>query len=331
MVTKNKKITFIDLFSGVGGLSLGFIKAGFDLLCAIDFDEDCANTFKRNHKDTPFIYKDVRKVSRKDFKGCNISSVDIVAAGIPCQSFSFAGNRNRRRFGNGDDDRNYLFKEVVRISKILNPKVIVFENVKGILSLKDGKIRDQIINDLAKIGYDADWQILDASNFGTPQKRERVVFVANRMGVRNLFPKVWKGAKIRTVGDALEKVKGPNHHPRELRGVVLERVKLLREGQNWKNLPKHLQTRSVHSGAYGRLDSSKPSRTILTRFDTPSVGYVVHPKQNRVITVREAARLQDFPDNFEFTGTLLSQCRQVGNAVPVNLARCIALSLKKML
>ena len=331
MATKNKKPTFIDLFAGVGGMSLGFIDAGFDLLCAIDFDEDCYNTFKRNHKNVPFICDDVKKLSRKKLESYNVFSVDVVVAGIPCQSFSFAGKRNRERFARKEDDRNYLFKEVIRISKMLNPKIVVFENVKGILSLKNGKIKQQIVNDLAKIGYSADWKILDASNFGTPQKRERVVFVANKMGIDNIFPKVKKDAKIKTVGDVFKNVKGPNHVPRELRGVVLKRVKLVDEGQNWKNLPKHLQTKSVHSGAYGRLNSSEPSRTILTRFDTPSVGYVVHPKKDRVITVREAARLQDFPDDFEFTGSLLSQCRQVGNAVPVNMARSIANSVKKML
>ena len=252
-----------------------------------------------------------------------------MVAGVPCQSFSFAGNRNRKN-NTKRDSRDYLFKEVVRICKYLKPKVIVIENVKGILSYKEGKIKNTIIRELQKMNYKVDYKVLLASDYGTPQKRERALFIANRIGKENIFPKKTVHKPI-PVGSVLKNIKGKNHEKRELKGVVLERVKLLKEGQNWKNLPKRLQTKSIHSGAYGRIDSTSPSRTLTTRFDTPSVGFVVHPNENRVITVREAARIQDFPDWFEFIGNLSSQCRQIGNAVPVKMSFSIAKSISKML
>lgn len=326
---KNKKNTVVDLFSGVGGISLGFEKQGFETLFVNDIDKGCYETFIFNNPNTPFILDDIKNLSEDKMKSIiKNKKVDVLVAGVPCQSFSMAGKRIRK----GDetkDPRNFLFLEVMRIADILDPKIIIIENVKGILSMANGSIKDEIIDELEKRGYKADYKILNASQHGVPQKRERVFFIANKIDKENIFPKPKK--EIMNVGTALENIKGKNHEPRELKGVTLERVKLIKQGKNWMSLPPNLQTKSIHSGAYGRINPSEPSRTLTTRFDTPSVGYVTHPVEDRTLTVREGARIQTFPDSYEFKGNRMSQYKQVGNAVPVTLASEVAKGIKKML
>ena len=159
-----------------------------------------------------------------------------------------------------------------------------------------------------------------------------IVFIANRIKKKNLFPKATHTPEnYVTAGEVLKNIPPLNHIPRPLSGVTLERVKLIKQGKNWQSLPKKLQTKSVHSGAYGRIDANKPSKTIMTRFDTPTVGYVIHPKEHRTLTVREGARIQTFPDDFEFLGSKSSQNKQVGNAVPPKLSRAIANQIKTIL
>jgi len=192
-----------------------------------------------------------------------------------------------------------------------------------------GTVKDEIVRELEKRGYKTDYKVLNASQHGVPQKRERVFFIANKLGKDNIFPEHKK--EVTNVGSVLNNIKGENHEPRELKGATLERVKLIKQGENWTSLPKKLQTKSVHSGAYGRINPNEPSRTLTTRFDTPSVGYVTHPYENRTLTVREGARIQTFPDSYVFRGNRMSQYRQVGNAVPVQLASEVAKGIKKML
>jgi DNA (cytosine-5)-methyltransferase 1 len=198
--------------------------------------------------------------------------------------------------------------------------------------MQNGRIKDEIINGLKVLGYKVDWKILNAADFGAPQLRQRVFFIGNRLGVENLFPTATHSPeKYVTVGEVLKNIPVQNHRPRELSGVVLKRVKLIQPGQNWRALPVGLQTKSQHSGAYGRLDPNKPARTLMTRFDSPPVGYVTHPYEDRTLTVREGARIQGFPDNFIFKGPIMQQYKQVGNAVPVYFSRALARSITKML
>lgn len=322
----------VDLFAGVGGLSMGFDDNGFTTVMANDFDEDAANTFKTNHPHVKFIDGDVAKIDKKLIKETiGDTQIDVMMGGIPCQSFSMAGRRIRKGIDNSDDPRHFLYKEYFRLLDILKPKVAVIENVKGILSSHDGEIIKEILISFKDRGYKADYKLLDASDYGVPQARQRVVIIANKIGQDNVFPD--KHEKKIPVGEVLKDVPDDahNHEKRYLTGKTLERVKLIKPGQNWTFLPEELQTKSIHSGAYGRIDPSKPSKTLTTRFDTPSVGYVTHPTENRTLTVREGARIQTFPDNFVFTGARMKQYKQVGNAVPVKLGYELSKGIKKML
>lgn len=332
MVSMAGRYNIIDLFAGVGGLSMGFEKNGFVTVLANDFDKDASNTFKANHPNTPFIDGDIRLVTKDVInKKLNGKQVDVLMGGIPCQSFSMAGYRIRKGIDHSEDPRHFLYKEYFRILDIVKPKVAIIENVKGILSSHDGAILQDIIYSFEERGYKADFKPLNASDYGVPQARQRVFIIANKINHENIFPN--KYDHIVPVSEALKNIPDDalNHEKRYLTGKALERVKLIKQGQNWQDLPKEMQTKSIHSGAYGRIDPSRPSRTLTTRFDTPSVGYVTHPSENRTLTVREGARIQTFPDDFIFTGNKLQQFKQVGNAVPVQLANVVSLGIKKML
>lgn len=322
----------IDLFAGVGGLAMGFEQSGFETILANDFDEFAAETYKFNHKNTPFIDGDVSKITEEQIKGIiGDKQVDLIVGGIPCQSFSMAGYRIRKGIDNSNDPRHFLYKEYFRILDIVKPKVAIIENVKGILSSHNGEVVKDIILSFQNRGYEADFKLLDASDYGVPQARERVIIMANNIGVKNIFPK--KKKKKVSVGEAIENIPddAPNHEKRKLTGITLKRVQMLKPGENWTSLPKELQTKSIHSGAYGRIDPTKPAKTLTTRFDTPSVGYVTHPTEDRTLTVREGARIQTFPDDFVFCGPRMKQYKQVGNAVPVKLSYALSGGVKAML
>ena len=325
--------TIIDLFAGVGGLSLGFIENGFDLVYANDNDEWASKTLKANHKVQIYSTEDVRSIDTAAVKKqIGNRHIDVLVGGVPCQSFSTAGYRIRKQHYGEEDVRHYLFREFVRFAKEFRPDVVIIENVKGLVSMKNGQIKDEIIKDLEAIGYIVDFKVLNAADYGAPQLRQRVFFIGNRIGATNKFPEPTHSKEnYVSVGEVLNNIPALNHVPRELSGIVLERVKLLKPGQNWRDLPTDLQTLSRHSGAYGRLDPNKPARTLTTRFDTPSVGYVTHPTENRTLTVREGARIQGFPDDFEFYGPVMKQYKQVGNAVPVYFSRALSGAVLQML
>ena len=326
-----KKNKFIDIFCGVGGLSNGFLNHGFNLIYGIDNDKNLFETFIKNHPQSTLIKDDVRNIT-KEFISNNFKNLDLLVAGIPCQSFSMSGYRIRKNTKYIYDYRTYLFKDVIRIIEICRPSVIIFENVKGIANLHQGKIKDDIIKDLERLGYITNFFILNSRDFGSCQRRERAFFLANNLNKKNIIPA--KSHKIKpSVWEKISDIKKncPNHDKRYLTGVTLERVKLIKPGENWKVLPKKLQTKSIHSGAYGRLDPNKACPTLTTRFDTPPVGYVTHPFENRTLTVREGARIQGFPDDFIFYGNKSSQYKQVGNAVPLEFSNALATSVLNMI
>ena len=330
---KSKKYNIVDLFAGVGGLSLGFEENGFNLVLANDNDDEIAKTFIYNHPKTKFHIGDIKELSENKLKEyVGKEKIDVLVGGVPCQSFSMVGYRTTKKQASKNDPRHYLFREFVRVAKILKPKIVIIENVAAILSSHGGKIKDEIILELESLGYKVDYMVLNSADYGVAQLRKRAVFIGNNLGIKNLFPeKTHTPDNYVSIEEVFKNLPKENHEPSKLSGVVLERVKLIKPGQNWKSLPEELQTGSKHSGAYGRLDPKKPSRTLTTRFDTPPGGYVTHPKENRAITVREGARIQSFPDDFIFLGSKTSQYKQVGNAVAVGMSRAIAKSIKKML
>jgi DNA (cytosine-5)-methyltransferase 1 len=324
----------VDLFAGVGGLSLGFTEQGADLVFANDFDPAASATFRANHPGVEFEQGPIENVDAIAIARRFGSSgqIDVVMGGVPCQAFSMAGVRIRESKDSEVDKRVYLFRHFLNFVRATNPKIVLIENVVGITSMLKGQVLEEIIDSLKDLGYRVDWKYLNAADFGAPQLRVRTIILANRIGVANLFPEPLVSPQQYTpVSKALINVPKLNHEPRQLTGKALERVQLIRPGQNWKDLPRQLQTKSVHSGAYGRLHPDKPARTLTTRFDTPSVGYVTHPSEDRTLTVREGARIQGFPDDFEFHGTKMEQYRQVGNAVSPYMSRAIARVIKIML
>ena len=343
-----KQYTVLDLFCGCGGLSLGFEKAGYNVLVGIDMWKDALITYELNHKNSQTICADLSTLSPSsvEFKiGGN--SVDVIIGGPPCQGFSIAGKRIV------DDERNKLYKSFVRMVRHFKPKAFVLENVPNILSMGNGAIKDAIITDFEELGYKVVNKVLIASDYGVPQNRKRAIFVGTLNGEEYQYPTPLTQEPV-NVKDAIsdlpcESIPDGEHYPSQplsdyqklmrkgSKGVfnhditihtekTQEIIAMVPDGGNYKDLPIELQqTRKVHI-AWTRLNSKRPSITI----DTGHFHHF-HYKYNRVPTVRESARIQSFPDTFHFVGLKTSQLKQVGNAVPPLMAMAIANQLKKYL
>lgn len=338
----------IDLFCGCGGLSLGFEKAGINVLVGIDAWQDAITTFNYNHKNSKGICADLSTLEPSEIeKELNGKSVDLIIGGPPCQGFSVAGKRIV------DDVRNKLYKNFVRFVEYYKPKAFMMENVPNILSIGGGIVRDSIVKDFSDLGYKVVYKVLTASNYGTPQNRRRAVFVGFKDGKEFIFPQQTVEQLV-TSYEALSDLPENsledgsdypmttncdyqklmrcnssqiyNHQITEHSDKTKEIIALVPDGGNYKNLPPELQqTRKVHI-AWTRLNSQKPSFTIDTGHR-----HHFHYKWNRIPTVRESARIQSFPDDFIFLGTKTSQYKQVGNAVPPLMAEAIAKKLKETL
>lgn len=345
---KSEKLYCIDLFCGCGGLSLGFEKAGFNILLGIDAWKDAITTFNHNHKKSKGLCADLSKINPENVKDqLNGNSVDVIIGGPPCQGFSVAGKRIV------DDVRNTLYKNFVRFVAYYKPKAFIMENVPNILSIGGGIVREQILKDFSELGYEITYKVLIASDYGVPQDRKRAVFVGLKSGNEFQFPEPFKTAKITSkeaISDLPESsVLDGSNYPFECQSEYQKKMRsnstklfnheitihnektkeiiaLVPDGGNYKDLPEELQnTRKVHI-AWTRLNSSKPSFTIDCGHR-----HHFHYSFNRIPTVRESARLQSFPDDFVFLGSKTSQYKQVGNAVPVLMAESLALRLKEYL
>lgn len=359
-----KSIRVIDIFSGAGGLSKGFFDSGFKIISAVEINNKLSQTFKKNFFDTKVFEEDIKKIKSKDLL-LKYKEVDVVIGGPPCQGFSMSGYRIRKKNTFLEDPRNVLFREFFRVIKQLKPKVFVMENVQGILSMKKGEVVSEILNCFNSIGYKLSFNTLNSADFGIPQIRKRVFFIGNRLNIdpQLFFPKsTHNPGNYVSIENAIFDLpftksgsgkfemlydKNPisnyqklmrskskklyNHDSTAHSQKVIKILKLIKEGCGRDSLPKNLQTKSIHSGAYGRMDRSKPSYTITTRFDTPPVGRVTHPIANRAITAREAARLQSFPDDFVFYGSRSDIGIQIGNSVPPLLAFNIAKIIKRLI
>ena len=347
------KYNFIDLFSGAGGLSYGFEKAGLNCLAGIDFFKQAIETFKTNHKKSLGISKDIRKISIKEFKKkIKNKKIHIICGGPPCQGFSTIGP------GDAEDSRNHLFLQFVRFVKELKPEIIVLENVTGLLAKKNINTLKSIFNCLEKLGYNLNAKVLASHHYGVPQIRRRVILIGNRLKIENIYPKKQfndvgennqKLDKCRTVGWAFKNLmKNKNkilNHNLELAKIKsnLEtaRISYVPEGKfiryerdEKQYLPKKLWfdhdwneigEKRFREAKFARLDRTKPSPTIVT-----GSRMYYHPTENRYLTPREAASLQSFPSNFEFKGSNTSQWTQIGNAVPPIMAEAIGKCILKM-
>lgn len=345
---KKNKYTFIDLFSGCGGLSLGFEMSGFTGILAIDNWQDALNTYAYNRTDAKTLCGDLATLDPYKVKEeYGILDVDVIIGGPPCQGFSVAGKRII------EDERNKLYKAFVNFVDCFRPHAFVMENVPNILSIGGGIVKDSIIKDFEQLGYKVSVQVVTASDYGVPQNRRRAVFVGLIDGRDFAFPEPYMQDKI-TSFDALsdlteESIPNGSPYPTEAKsdfqlyarkcssGVynheitmhnekTKEIIAMVPDGGNYKDLPNDLQqTRKVHI-AWTRLCSTKPSITIDTGHR-----HHFHYKWNRIPTVRESARLQSFPDDFIFQCSKTSQYKQVGNAVPPLMAKAIAQQLSSML
>lgn len=340
------KYKVVSLFSGGGGLDIGFKKAGYDIVWANDINQDAVNSYKRNVGDE-ITCADLYELDESSIPRC-----DVVIGGPPCQSFSLAGNRH------SDDERGRLVWRYIDIIKELQPKAFLFENVTGLLSAKniDGeKILPLLLRAFSDIGYSISYQVVNAADYGVPQLRKRIIIVGLRGFMSHFdFPSTTHNEdgsngklKYVSVKEALGDLPTPSEDcgvaehlwptMSELDKYICEHV---RPGGNYMDIPdevnsvriKRLKRDGGHTTCYGRMDPDKPSYTINTYFNRPNVGCNIHYEQDRLMTVREAMRLQTFPDDYVF----VSKSKQgkhliIGNAVPPKLAEVFALHLKDYL
>lgn len=338
----SKKV--IDLFCGCGGLSHGFEKAGFEIELAIDLWEDAILTYNHNHKNKVGKLLDIHDVTNQElekFKG----KIDGVIGGPPCQGYSTVGTRDI------NDPRNHLYIEYCRVVEKVQPEFFLIENVRGLLTLGNGMFKKDIIKRFSKLGYNVSFKLLNAADYGIPQNRHRVFFI----GLKNKhyeFPK--ENTNIVTSEEAIEdlpslesdrtKLLEPssdyqklmrknnpenlilNHEITNHTEKTIKVISKVSDGGNIKDLPEEYWNIRKYNKAFQRMNSKKPSNTI----DTGHRNYF-HYRYNRIPTVRESARIQSFPDNFEFLGSKTSQYKQVGNAIPPLLSYKIAKSILKSL
>ncbi len=346
----------IDLFAGCGGLSKGFLDAGFDILVGVDNDQDALNTFELNHKGAIGLNADLsdKKTFEEIKRLSGGKTIDCIIAGPPCQGFSLTGPRNF------DDKRNKLYLAVLEVVKEYMPKAFVIENVPGMATLYEGQIKDEILKRFRKMGYNTECKILCAADYGVPQMRKRLVFMGIRKDIgvpRFPDPKLDKEHYI-TCREAIDdlprneegylgqmedaytnpprtdyqkKMRGNcnvlhNHVATNHKDFVKEVISQVPEGGNYKNLPKGVGDSRTFHMAWTRLDGHAPARTVDTGHRN-----LFHYEYNRVPTVRESARIQSFPDDFVFTGTRTKQDRQVGNAVPPLLGQALGEEIIKII
>ncbi len=313
----NKKFNSVDLFSGAGGISCGFDMAGLNSILGIEIDPIASETYKNNFPEAHQHCGDITKISEKDVKRMIADKeVHVLTAGFPCQGFSVAG------FRDPDDKRNVLYKEVVRIVKEVKPWFVVLENVAGIVTMKGGKVYKKIVEDFESIGYpNMSVHILEAADYGVAQLRTRTIFIANRFGLKNPYPKPHLKQEEyvpieKAIDDLKNKERDPsiNHEWTKHKPDFVERIKKVKPGGS-------LYDNFID--AYKRQYKGVPSMTIKENHG----GSHIHPELDRCISAREMARLQSFPDSFIFSGNMKKAMWQIGNAVPPVMFKNIALAL----
>lgn len=342
----------IDIFSGAGGLSLGAEMAGIKITTAIEINSYAAKTFGRNHRGAKVLQGDIQNVAPKTLLS-NKKPIFVIMGGPPCQGFSMSNTRTR----NMNNEKNFLFLEFVRFVREIRPAWFVLENVWGLTNINEGKTKIMIEDCFRSIeGYEnISSAVLWASDYGVPQNRNRFFMVGNRLGIDFKFPqkhtvKITVDEAINDLpslenGEMLEEAAytkpfdeaseyeqlmrngsdmARQNYVSRNNDLVIERYKHIGQGQNWRAIPDHLMQNYAdkgrcHSGIYKRLRADQPS-VVISNYRK---SMLIHPWENRGISVREAARLQSFPDTFIFEGPLMHIQQQIGNAVPPLLAKAV--------
>lgn len=345
----NEKPNFVgvDLFAGAGGLSLGAEMAHVDVALAIEKDKYAAETYSHNHPHTRVINDDIENISEINVP---LGSQKVLFGGPPCQGFSYSNQRTRSK----DNPSNWLLREFLRIVDVWIPDWVIFENVRGFVNTEGRLFLDSLISDFKEKGYACKWSILNAQDFGVPQNRSRFFLIASKAGHEVEFPIRKPNGHI-TVSQAISDLPSlrngasvdmqayqcdaDNDYARDLRGTlstcsghlvsrnaehIIERYKHIPPGGNWKDIPEYLMKNYTdrtrcHTGIYHRLRPDEPALTI----GNYRKAMLIHPSENRGLSVREAARIQSFPDWYNFKGSIGFQQQQVGNAVPPLLAQAV--------
>lgn len=365
----SKKPLAIDLFCGCGGISAGLERAGFSIAAGVDIEPNYISTFTHNFPEAKSLNLDISKVAAKDFMqtlGLRAGEVSLLAGGPPCQGFSKNVPRKNRYL---EDPKNRLVKSFLDYCETLKPRFVLLENVAEMKNGFDQAYSDEIIERLGDEGYAVSHAVLNAADYGIPQRRRRAFFLGCRDGAELNFPNpthvphgksgslflmpervtVWdaigdlpsvkhgEGAETMPYAslpfsDFQESVRTrrktvTNHVARFLQPTQYERLASLKPGQGLKDLPERLKTKGGYSGAYGRLTKDMIAPTITRWVFHPGSGRWGHPIDIRLLTIREVARIQGFPDSFDFVGTYVQRAGQLGNAVPPLLAEQVAKSI----
>ncbi|QCZ92185.1 DNA cytosine methyltransferase [Salinimonas iocasae] len=333
-VLKKNKFNVASFFSGAGGLDIGFEAAGFNIVFASDIMEQACQTYSRNFTHSKFFKNDISLITNQDLDKLKADNdIDVVIGGPPCQGFSNMGNKNSA------DPRNYLFQCYRKVIEHLQPTCFLFENVKGFRTMFEGRFFEKVINEFSAIGYNIHYSLLNANDYGVPQKRERIFLFGTKVDRPFKFPTKESTSfdnlrAYANVGEALNDLidkdeSVPNHIPLKHSDTVIKRYELIPEGGKLpkpEDLPVEIRRKNF-GNTYTRLSRFEPSSTIVPGNNA----LPVHPVLNRSLTPREAARIQTFPDNYIFYGDRRSQCILVGNAVPpllgAKLARNVAFHL----
>ncbi len=346
----------VDVCAGAGGLSLGALSAGIGVKLAIEVDSNALATYAKNSHDTVLINEPLEKVKRIDIDSKGLPK--ILFGGLPCQGFSTANQRNRGLVS----IQNRLYLDFFRLAKAWQPDCIVIENVKGLIETKGGFFFEDILKHMGRLKYHPTWWILNAADYGVPQNRIRLFIIGLRKPGEVPKPKAKKC--IVTVNDAIADLPelnngadqhwmpyrsdtaskyamalrnknsvSPNHLVTRNSELVIDRYSYIPQGGNWKHIPKHLfgdyykNPEGCHTSIYYRLAANEPS-IVIGNFRK---SMLIHPVQNRGLSVREAARIQSFPDWYEFSGSIGFQQQQIGNAVPPLMAKAVFETIMKSL
>jgi len=362
-ITVRPKPIAIDLFAGAGGLSVGFSKAGWRVVQAVECDPHAAETYRYNHPNVDVLEADIRNVDPRECLkrlGLRPGDVTAVIGGPPCQGFSTSNRRTR----NSANPNNGLYKEFFRFVRVIEPVWFVLENVSGMTGFNGGVVLDEIASICGRLGYESVWAVLNAAEYGVPQIRRRVFVVGKRLGVPFKFPSATHGPGLEkkvTVGWAIgdlpvlgngastdrlmyrrnggqltayqRYMRADNGDNGLVQGnlvsrnnaTVIKRYGYIAPGENWEAIPRRLMTNYknpslCHTGIYHRLEWGKLSK-VIGNFRK---NMLIHPRQDRGLSVREAARLQSFPDSYVFLGSIGFQQQQVADAVPPLLAEVVA-------
>lgn len=351
------KYKIVDLFAGVGGLSYGFSKLdGFEIILANEIEPDISKAYSLNHPGVNMINCDINDLTEdviREAIGDNV--IDVVVGGPPCQSYSTLGKRQM-------DDRANLFMQYKRVLSIIKPRAFVFENVTGILSMDKGNLFKNIQREFEELGYELKHKVLNAVDYGVPQQRERVILVGFLNGNNYEYPMPMHGDNLIphvTLKDAIGDLpvigsgQTKNEYATDVSNAFLEFVRkngtteltehsapkngehlirimqALKDGQSKDDLPEEIRPKSGYGNTYAKLWWEKPSTTITRNFACPSSSRCIHPRDSRAMSIREGARLQSFPDDYQFYGADGMKRLEIGNAVPPLLSLAIANEMLK--